>query len=105
MTMKFTPTRIVAGLVVLAVIGVGGAYAATAVFGDIGGNPQAQLPTPVAPQLIRRGKYIAEAGDCAACHTAPGGKPFRWWPADRDPDRHDLHHQHHAGRGHRHRPL
>ena len=23
-----------------------------------------------------RGRYLAEAGDCAACHTADGGKPF-----------------------------
>lgn len=26
--------------------------------------------------LIRRGEYVAIAGDCVACHTAPGGKPF-----------------------------
>jgi mono/diheme cytochrome c family protein len=25
---------------------------------------------------IERGKYLTKAGDCAACHTAPGGKPF-----------------------------
>ena len=28
------------------------------------------------PQLIRNGEYLARAGDCAACHTAPGGRPF-----------------------------
>jgi hypothetical protein len=28
------------------------------------------------PDLIRRGEYVATAGDCVACHTAPGGKPF-----------------------------
>lgn len=27
-------------------------------------------------QLIKQGEYAAIAGDCAACHTAPGGKPF-----------------------------
>jgi len=27
-------------------------------------------------QLIERGGYVAAAGDCAACHTRPGGKPF-----------------------------
>jgi len=27
-------------------------------------------------QLIERGRYVAAAGDCAACHTRPGGKPF-----------------------------
>ena len=25
---------------------------------------------------IERGRYLAVASDCAACHTAPGGKPF-----------------------------
>ena len=25
---------------------------------------------------IERGRYLAVAADCAACHTAPGGKPF-----------------------------
>ena len=25
---------------------------------------------------IKRGEYLAIAADCAACHTAPGGKPF-----------------------------
>ncbi len=28
------------------------------------------------PALIARGKYLADAGDCVACHTASGGKPF-----------------------------
>ena len=28
------------------------------------------------PALIRRGEYLARAADCAACHTAPGGRPF-----------------------------
>ena len=25
---------------------------------------------------MARGKYLAEAADCAACHSAPGGAPF-----------------------------
>jgi mono/diheme cytochrome c family protein len=29
-----------------------------------------------AADAASRGKYIATLGDCAACHTAPGGKPF-----------------------------
>ncbi|MFM0695736.1 cytochrome c [Paraburkholderia graminis] len=28
------------------------------------------------PALVQRGAYLAKAGDCAACHTAPKGKPF-----------------------------
>jgi alcohol dehydrogenase (quinone), cytochrome c subunit len=26
--------------------------------------------------MVQRGAYLAAAGDCAACHTAPHGKPF-----------------------------
>ena len=36
-----------------------------------GGAAQAADPGPIA-----HGKYLATAGDCEACHTAPGGKPF-----------------------------
>ena len=25
---------------------------------------------------IERGRYLAQAGDCAACHTAEGGPPL-----------------------------
>ncbi|CAE6806579.1 Gluconate 2-dehydrogenase cytochrome c subunit [Paraburkholderia domus] len=32
--------------------------------------------TPATHTLVQRGAYLARAGDCAACHTAPGGKPF-----------------------------
>ncbi|HVJ53719.1 MAG TPA: cytochrome c [Aliidongia sp.] len=28
------------------------------------------------PELVARGQYLAQAADCAACHNAPGGKPF-----------------------------
>src|SRR5260363_32197 len=27
-------------------------------------------------ELIRRGEYLARAGDCIACHTTRGGQPF-----------------------------
>lgn len=27
-------------------------------------------------ELIQRGKYLSIAGDCVACHSVPGGKPF-----------------------------
>ena len=27
-------------------------------------------------QTINRGEYLARAGDCVACHTAPDGKDF-----------------------------
>ncbi|MEO8778362.1 MAG: c-type cytochrome [Rhodanobacter sp.] len=36
------------------------------------------LPTQSQPghSAIQRGLYLVKAGDCAACHTADGGKPF-----------------------------
>ena len=36
------------------------------------------LAAPVAAQqaLVERGKYLAQAGDCIACHTVPGAKIF-----------------------------
>src|SRR5580700_11222237 len=27
-------------------------------------------------ETVQRGRYLATAADCAACHTKPGGKPF-----------------------------
>ncbi|MHB0775898.1 cytochrome c [Halomonas sp. WWR20] len=36
-----------------------------------------QAPTWAADQaLIDRGEYLARAGDCIACHTAPDGEPY-----------------------------
>ncbi|WP_347559027.1 cytochrome c [Robbsia sp. KACC 23696] len=39
---------------------------------------QTSQPTQSADQaqLIKQGAYLARAGDCIACHTAKGGKPF-----------------------------
>ena len=37
--------------------------------------PQTQMVTTTT-QTINRGEYLARAGDCVACHAAPGGKPF-----------------------------
>jgi len=28
------------------------------------------------PELIQKGEYLARAGDCVVCHTAPGERPF-----------------------------
>ncbi|WP_114470429.1 c-type cytochrome [Pseudorhodoferax soli] len=28
------------------------------------------------PSELKRGEYLARVGDCIACHSAPGGKPF-----------------------------
>ncbi|WP_454835209.1 c-type cytochrome [Pseudomonas lini] len=34
------------------------------------------LAAEVDDALIQKGEYLARAGDCVACHTAKGGKPF-----------------------------
>lgn len=31
---------------------------------------------PASKELVQRGAYLARAGDCMACHTAPKGKPY-----------------------------
>jgi alcohol dehydrogenase (quinone), cytochrome c subunit len=76
MTSSITPLRVVTGLVVLGVVGLAGAVGATKAFGGVGGDPYATLPVPITQALIQRGAYVAIEGDCAACHTAPGGQPF-----------------------------
>jgi mono/diheme cytochrome c family protein len=32
--------------------------------------------SPASPERVERGRYLAVLGDCAGCHTAPGGQPF-----------------------------
>ena len=39
-------------------------------------NVAALAPDIRDPALIKQGEYLARAGDCAACHSAPGGRPF-----------------------------
>ena len=42
-----------------------------------GASPAAeQANPPVDKATVERGEYLSIAADCAACHTAPGGKPF-----------------------------
>lgn len=37
-----------------------------------------RMPIPDGPDaaVVRRGRYLAIAGDCASCHTRAGGRPF-----------------------------
>ena len=35
-----------------------------------------QRPAPDASSALAKGEYLARAGDCIACHTAPEGKVF-----------------------------
>jgi mono/diheme cytochrome c family protein len=34
------------------------------------------LPIAAQPTQVQRGEYLARAGDCISCHTAPGGQPL-----------------------------
>ena len=38
--------------------------------------PHTPVATNATTQVINRGEYLARAGDCVACHTAPGSTPF-----------------------------
>lgn len=40
------------------------------------GDPQAEMTQAITPELVDKGAYLARAGDCVACHTSHGGKPF-----------------------------
>jgi alcohol dehydrogenase (quinone), cytochrome c subunit len=68
--------RVIAVIVLLCIIGAVGAYLATILFGGVGGDRVAKLDETPDQHLIHRGAYIAVLGDCAACHTAPGGADF-----------------------------
>lgn len=75
---KTTIAIAVAGIVVvgaLAALWMNGSTRADDVAGD-----QVQTSQPVSAEdsaAVKRGEYIAVAGDCVACHTAPGSKtPF-----------------------------
>ena len=37
---------------------------------------QATDAQPIGTALVSKGEYLTKAADCAACHTAPSGKPF-----------------------------
>ena len=56
-------------------LGVGLAVATLAGCGGHGANAQPGA-ADATPAQIARGKYLATAADCVACHTAQGGAPF-----------------------------
>ncbi|MGZ5089991.1 MAG: c-type cytochrome [Burkholderiales bacterium] len=45
-------------------------------FRDEDGISQGPAPFSPTPAQIKRGEYLARAGNCIACHTARGGEPY-----------------------------
>ena len=39
-------------------------------------QPPEPITAATSSDPLVRGAYLARMGDCVACHTAPGGKPF-----------------------------
>ena len=65
-------------LITMGALGVVGAIAAACFFfwpASIEAV-QATDAQPTGSASVSKGEYLAKAADCAACHTAPGGKPF-----------------------------
>ncbi|MCK8788108.1 cytochrome c [Roseomonas sp. NAR14] len=54
----------------------GGARAIPAATPNTGSATESAAPPAADPALVARGAYLARLGDCTACHTAPGGRPF-----------------------------
>jgi len=82
MTQPKPVKKIVLGLAILGTVVFAGAYGyavAPTETRRIEPGPQlANLAAGVKPDagLIEKGRYVATASDCIACHTAPGGKQF-----------------------------
>jgi alcohol dehydrogenase (quinone), cytochrome c subunit len=70
-----TPARLLLTLLAIAVIVFAGALAYALVPTQTRPIASSQPPHSDAAS-IERGRYLAVAADCTACHTAPGGQPF-----------------------------
>ncbi len=61
---------------------MGGARAilAAVALGALASGAVSQAPAPAPPAtnaaLVEQGRYLAILGDCASCHTRPGGQPY-----------------------------
>jgi hypothetical protein len=70
MTVRRLALLAVAAVVVVAVA----ALVAITLLGGKTGGPVQVVNAPA--DVVARGKYLAKAADCAACHSAPGGAPY-----------------------------
>jgi mono/diheme cytochrome c family protein len=68
--------RILLGLIALVIVGLGVTYYLGVREPDAGATAGSSTPAPAGAEQIARGKYLAQAGDCMACHTVRGGQPF-----------------------------
>lgn len=73
MTVRRRRTFLIAAAIVIAGIAAAAFSMRNLLSGKTGG-PMQVVNAP--PDVVARGKYLAEAADCAACHTAPGGAPL-----------------------------
>lgn len=64
---------VIAGLILIAVTAATAFALQNLLAGKSGGPPQ-MVNSPA--EIVARGRYLAAAADCAACHTAPGGARF-----------------------------
>jgi len=74
MTSPLGPRRLFVAGVVLIAAALAGIWLIWRVI-DRDSDPLTPDVHPTA-ELVARGGYLARAADCAACHNAPGGKPF-----------------------------
>jgi mono/diheme cytochrome c family protein len=77
MTRRSSSNRLGRGLLrLLAIVVVLGLLAWLATQVIRGTRPVSSAALTPSAALIKQGEYVAQLGDCAACHTAKGGKPF-----------------------------
>ena len=65
--------RVAATAVGLVLVALAGFVGTVLLSGKTGGPVQV---VKASADVVARGKYLAEAADCAACHSAPGGAPY-----------------------------
>jgi mono/diheme cytochrome c family protein len=68
--------RILLGLLAMLIVGLGITYYLGVREPGTAAAAGPSTPAAAGPEQVARGKYLAQAGDCMACHTVRGGQPF-----------------------------